>query len=331
MLSMNLKPANVCIAGFGMALPSTIMTNADVISKIISLGGMETTDTWIRERAGIQQRRVVKKCLNENSATLGVTAAKSALKRADLEIGDMDEIILATVTPTYKGIPSTASHVHYLLDSENSIPAYDINAGCSGFLYALTNAYYKVRYEHKKVLVIGADCLSTVINWADRGTAILFGDGAGAMVLAPTQEENCGLQFLQTDGRGNPQPLNVSEETGFIEMEGKEVYQFAVKTGTEKIAGLLKTTGVRPDEIKLVIPHQANTRINNQIQLNLQKRLTVQMPFFQNIEKYGNTSAASIPIAFTEAVQQGLLQKGDKYIMIAFGAGLTSAVAYGIF
>lgn len=335
---------NPVIAGYGKALPVTELSNDAVVAKIIASGGnVGTNAQWIEDRTFIRSRRVAISELCETTATLAAKAARQALARANMNIGDVDEIIVATVTPDHGGVPGTASLVHEMLNGGKRsvheiirteldwIPASDINAGCSGFLFALRQAYYSVLYEGLTVLVIGADCLQRLVNWEDRSTAPLFGDGAGALILAPGERGDRGLRPVIVSGCGNFDTLHVSEQ-GYLTMAGKEVFEFAVKAGVAMIADIMARDHLSGHDIAWVFLHQANGRITRQIWLMLARRLNGipegKMRFWANIDRYGNTSAASIPLSVAEAAEQGFLKEGDHILMVAFGAGLTCAAAH---
>jgi len=321
------------IAGTGCYLPEKRMTNDD-ISKLV-----DTNDEWIVQRTGIRERRVVTP--SESTATLASHAATNALKDARIEPKDLDLIIVATCTPEMV-TPSTANFVSLSLGLGNT-PSFDLNAACSGFIYALeTGASFIESGRYKNVMVIGAETMSRVTDWTDRSTCILFGDGAGAVVLQREEVQNGkrdrGLLYssLHADGGGwefifcqpgSRHPVDeklVAGRNQFIKMRGREVYKFAVSRFQEMLQDALDKTGISVDDVTLVVPHQVNQRIidaaMDRLKLPPEKAIV-------NLDRFGNTSAASIPIALDEAIKSGRLKKGDIAVFVAFGAGLTWANA----
>jgi 3-oxoacyl-[acyl-carrier-protein] synthase-3 len=294
----------------GMTLPERRLTNAEIASSI----GRD--EDWIEERTGIRERRIV--APHETAATLGTTAARRALDAVGLRGDDIDLIICATVTPVWR-FPATACLIQSALNSKAA--AFDLNAGCSGFLYGLAQADASVRSGvARRVLVVGSEVLSRITDYSDPKTAILFGDGAGAAVIEAADEgdeASLGPFVLFSDG-SRPELLYVPNETGTIQMEGREVYRAAVVGMAESVARLLNETSTRTDEVDLVIAHQANARILEGVAARLG------LPsdkMFSNIDRYGNTSSASIPIALAEAHQGEKLKNGDLVVITAFGAG----------
>jgi 3-oxoacyl-[acyl-carrier-protein] synthase-3 len=317
------------IIGTGSYLPEKSVTN-DELSKTL-----DTSDEWISQRTGIRARRIAGTL--ESTATLGSHAATRALQAAGLEPKHVDLIICATATPEMP-FPSTGCFVAASLGLD-STPAFDLSAACSGFLYGLemATAYIKSgRYQ--RVLVIGAETLSRIVDWTDRTSCILFGDGAGAAVLQRSTDLKRCVLYTSThaDGHGwemiysmpgSRYPLTESMIAGrqhFMKIRGRDVYKFAVLHFHEMIEDALKQTELSIDKVKLIIPHQVNQRI---IDSALEKLQIPAEKSFINIDKYGNTSAASIPIALDEAVRGGRLKQGDVVIFVAFGAGLTWANA----
>ncbi|WP_047396328.1 beta-ketoacyl-ACP synthase III [Cetobacterium sp. ZOR0034] len=322
-----MKLKNVGIIGLGTYVPENVMTNFD-FEKII-----DTTDEWIRTRTGIEERRFA----SETQATsdLGAEAAKVALEKAGVPVEDIDMIILATTTPDYP-IQSTACVVQELIGAVNAA-AVDINAACSGFVYALTMAKaLVVSGMNKKVLVIGAEVLSKCVDMQDRNTCVLFGDGAAAAVVAEV-EDGYGMisQFLgaeadvkgalRTPAGGTRKPLSqevLEERSNFLQMKGQDVFKFAVKALPKATLEALEAAGLTPSDLDMVFPHQANSRIIEAAS----KRLEIPMEkFYLNLNKYGNTSSASIGLALGEALEKGLVKKGDTIALTGFGAGLTYA------
>lgn len=309
------------------------MPNSKVVHHIIQNGGKgDTTAEWVEQRTGIKERHIANPVFDETTSILAMRAAKAALSHARLTIDDIGKIIVATVTPDTGGVPSTASVVHQLLGGTMPTSAYDINAGCSGFLYALQQAWYAAQYECSYVLVIGAECLSRITDWSDRNTAPLFGDGAGAVVLARGDDAYPGLYPVITSGNGKREVLTISEETRCLTMDGRAVFTFAVKEGCRLLQEIMERDKLSPNDVDWIFPHQANLRINQQIREALEKRLRGipkgRMCFDESIVHYGNTSAASIPIALARATEKGHLHNGDHVLMVAFGAGLTYAAAH---
>ena len=318
------KTVNVGIIGMGKAVPGKVLTNLD-LEKMV-----ETNDEWITTRTGIKERRII----DENSSTsdLATEAAKNALKSAGIGPEEIELIIVATITPDYK-LPSVASIVQSNIGAINAA-TFDLNAGCSGWVYSIAtaNAFIQSGF-YEKVLVIGAEALSTITNWQDRTTCVLFGDGAGASVVAKTHEPGFFAFDLGTDGQVEPlyapgsgskklvaEPIPGCNNKVF--MIGKDVFKFAVKVQSKSILKLLDKLQMNISDVDLFIPHQANKRI---IESACERLNITQDKFMVNLEKYGNTSAASIPLALTEAVEQGRIKKGDTVCVCGFGAGLTWA------
>ncbi|MCE5321737.1 ketoacyl-ACP synthase III [bacterium] len=318
---------NAGIIGVGSAVPDKVLSNAD-LEKMV-----DTSDEWIRTMTGISERRMAAD--GEATSDYATKAAKIALGRAGLAPDDIDMIILATVTGDMQ-YPATASIVQNALGCTKAA-AFDLGAGCSGWVYSLAVANGFITsgmYDH--ILVIGADLLTRVTNWTDRSTCILFGDGAGAAVVGPVDKDEGMLGFdLGSDGKssnvlcipggGTRNPLtheSLDAHANKTHMEGREVFKFAVKIQSEATERLLKSLGMTTDDIDMVIPHQANVRI---IDSAVQRLGLPKDKFFVNIHKYGNTSAASIPIALDEALGAGKVKKGDTVVTVGFGAGLTWA------
>ncbi len=317
------------IVGVGSAVPDRVLTNSD-LEKMV-----DTSDEWIRTMTGILERRIAGE--GEATSDFAVKAARTALDRAGLQPQDVDLIILATFTGDTP-LPATACIVQNALGCEGT-PAFDLAAGCSGFVYGLAAADAFVRSGmYERILVIGADLLSKVTNWTDRATCVLFGDGAGAAVVAPVDEGSGFLAFeLGSDGSaaqslcipagGSRYPYtaeDLAEHRDTIVMEGREVFKFAVKIQGEATERVLASCGMTTADVDLVVPHQANTRI---IESAVNRLGLPPEKFFVNLQKYGNTSAASIPIALDEAVSEGRITKGDTVVTVGFGAGLTWAAA----
>ncbi|NLW87493.1 MAG: ketoacyl-ACP synthase III [Planctomycetes bacterium] len=316
------------IVGIGAALPQKVLTNAD-FEKFI-----ETSDEWITQRTGIKERRVASE--GETTATLAVEASRVALKNAGFEPTDLDLIICCTVTPEMP-FPATACFVQAQLGA-TGVPAFDIIAACSGFLYGLTTACkYIETGMYRRILVIGADTLSRVTDYTDRGSCILFGDGAGAVVLEATTEPNKGViynvmhadgtgwDFIHVPGGGSRTPAthkSVDDGMHFVKMRGRDVYKFAVEKMQWLLGDCMSKCGLSTDDVAMVIPHQVNVRI---IASATEKYNFPLEKVYMNIERFGNTSAASIPVALDEAWRLGRIKTGDTIMLVAFGAGLTWA------
>lgn len=309
------------IIGTGSAVPEQVVTNDD-LSKIV-----DTNDEWIRTRTGIGERRIASR--ESGTSHMAAEAAGKALKQAGISAEDLDIIILATSTPD-NCFPSGACEVQAAIGAKRAV-AFDISAACSGFIFALhtVHSFFKAGI-YKTGLIIGADTLSKLIDWEDRSTCVLFGDGAGAAVVRA--EENGILHMtMGSDGsrgsalaclaRTTDNFLTGKEpELGYMTMDGQEVFKFAVKTVPEAIKTVLSESGTHIDEIKYFVLHQANYRIFESIA----KRLKIPMEKFPaNLERFGNTSGATIPILLDEMNREGKLERGDKIVLAGFGAGLT--------
>ncbi|MBM3844063.1 MAG: ketoacyl-ACP synthase III [Verrucomicrobia bacterium] len=306
------------ILGTGSHAPERVVTNNDLALQV------ETSDEWIRTRTGIRERRLASPATE--TSDLAVAAALPALAQAGLTPADIDLLIVATITPDTP-VPACACHVQRKLGVPTHAACFDLNAACSGFIYALDTAAALLtsgRYRH--ALVIGAEKLSGIVDWQDRTTCVLFGDGAGAVVLGTSDEPGRGLLGTRLGGDGAnvellcvPPPVP-GERGPFLRMRGKEIFKLAVRAMDDAAREILEQQGVRPDQVSLVIPHQANQRIIDAIAEYLE------LPpdrFFVNLDRYGNTSAASIPLALDEAHRAGRIRRGDLVLLVAFGAGLT--------
>jgi 3-oxoacyl-[acyl-carrier-protein] synthase III len=317
------------ILGTGSELPSKVITNHD-LEKMV-----ETSDEWITVRTGIKERRILEE--GKGNADMAFRAATRALEDAGLDAEDLDAIIMGTVTADYP-FPSSACVLEDMLGAKG-VFSFDVGAACSGFLNALSVADSYIRLgKIRNALVVGSDALSRLLNWQDRTTCILFGDGAGAVVLGPSENGNGILSTkLRTDGSyaktlyvpagGSLKPANcktVERNEHTITMNGKEVFKIAVRSMEDISREALEEAGVRINEVSLVIPHQANRRII----VALAERLGVSMEkVMVNLDKYGNTSAASIPVALDEAKRQGRIQNGNVVLLNAFGAGFAWGAA----
>lgn len=313
------------ISGTGSALPAKILTNADLALMV------DTSDEWITTRTGIKERRI--SADGEFTSTFAVEAARRALSMANILPEELDLIVLGTVTPDYP-FPSTACIVQNELGAHNAA-AFDVSAACSGFIYGISIADSFIKSgRSKKALVIGAEVLSRVVDWTDRNTCILFGDGAGAAVLEVSDEPSgiisshiftngsCwDLLYQPGSGSRNPAADPATDPASyFIHMEGNEVYKHAVRGMEEAAMAALNANGMTASDISLFIPHQANRRIIDAIA----KRLGIGAEkVFINLHRYGNTSSASIPIALDEVNRQGLIKQGDILLLDAFGGGFT--------
>jgi 3-oxoacyl-[acyl-carrier-protein] synthase-3 len=317
------------ILGTGSYVPEKRLTNDD-LSKMV-----DTNDEWIVQRTGIRERRIAGS--HESTATLASHAATRALQAAGVEPKHLDLILVGTITPEMT-FPSTACFVAASLGLD-STPAFDVTAACSGFIYTLetADAYIKSG-KYKTVLAIGAETLSRITDYQDRGSCILFGDGAGAVVLQRSNEQGRGIIYsnLYSDGRGwemlhclpgSKHPVSDTMVAGrqqFMKIKGRDVYKFAVQRFHELIEDAMRKCELTPQKLKLIIPHQVNQRI---IDSAMERLKLPPEKAYVNIDRYGNTSAASIPIALDEAVRAGKIVKGDVVIFVAFGAGLTWANA----
>jgi 3-oxoacyl-[acyl-carrier-protein] synthase-3 len=324
---MSSTAPSVFIRALGVHTPERILTNQE-LSKIV-----DTSDEWIKSRSGISERRIAGP--DENPSDMGAKAAQKALTRAKLQPGDIDLLIVATMTPDVP-FPSTACLLQAKLGLRRDIPCFDISAACSGFVYALqvgTDMLKSGRY--RRALVIGAEKLSSVVDWKDRTTCVLFGDGAGAAVIETTTQPNVGVlsNLLGADGNnaellhcaagGSARPATPDSITSgqhFLRMNGKEVFKLAVRVMADSSERALAQAGVHSDQVAWFIPHQANIRIIEAVADQLKVSLD---RFPINLDRYGNTSAASIPLALEEAWQQGKIKHGDLVLIVAFGAGLT--------
>ena len=319
------------IAGTGSALPERRLTNTDLERMV------ETSNDWIVQRTGMRERRIAGP--QDSTATLATAAAKKALAEANIDPQDLDLIIIATLTPDMM-TPATACLVQHNLGIKKHIGAFDLNAACSGFVYSLSTATQFIQNgAFKNILVVGAETLSRVVDYSDRNTCILFGDGAGAAVLTRTDDPTIGLQSFHLGANGDGATLlnipaggslhpasatTLAEKMHYLKMNGREVYKFAVHQMTESLRNAMESCNLTPDTVKLVVPHQVNQRI---IDSATEKMGFPKEKVFLNIDKYGNTSAASVPIALDEARKTGRCGTGDWIIMVAFGAGLTWAAA----
>ena len=319
----------VGIVGIGSYAPEKILTNAE-LEKMV-----DTTDEWITSRTGIKERRIIAEGLA--SSSMGVSAAERALADAGVSPQEVEMIICCTATPDML-FPATACIIQKHLQATNAA-AFDLEAGCSGFLYGVFTGSQMIKSgAYKTVLVVGADTLSRFTNWQDRSTCVLFGDGAGAVVLQKIKQgkgirsfclgaDGSGDELLTLPAGGSLKPASletVSRGEHFLQMDGNKVFEFAVKVMEKATLAALELAGVSPQEVDYFIPHQANIRIIK----GAARRLNLPMDkVYVNVDKYGNTSCASIPLAIDEAVKLGKIKAGDILLLVAFGAGLTWASA----
>ncbi len=315
----------ISIAGTGMYLPERILTNAD-LEKMV-----DTTDEWIFTRTGIRQRHMAAD--GQSTSDLGAEAGKRAIADAGLEPSDIDMIIVATVTPDML-MPNTACFVQNIIGAKNAF-CFDLEAACSGFVYAMETAKnYILAGAAKNVLVIGAEKLSSFTDWTDRGTCVLFGDGAGAVVLREAEGDGGILstvmgsdgaltELLMIPAGGSKSPSSeatVADRMHCIQMSGREVFKHAVRSMCDAGQKALEKAGLSIDDIACIIPHQANMRIIQAIS----DRLGVDTDrFYLNLERVGNISGASIPVALDEAVKNDVIKNGDNVLFVAFGGGFT--------
>ncbi|MBN2147604.1 MAG: ketoacyl-ACP synthase III [Anaerolineales bacterium] len=320
------------ITGWGMTVPEKILTNEELA------GMVDTSDEWIRTRTGIRERHIAGP--DDTTASLAVTAALNALQVASLKPSDVDLIIVSTSSPEHL-FPATACLVQDRIGAVKA-GAFDLSGACSGFIYALNIATQCIRTGSiKNALVIGAETLSRLTNWKDRDTCILFGDGAGAFVLQASEEpgglvsatmrsDGSGSDLLSVPAGGSRMPASLEtiyKGQHYLQMKGREVFRFATRVMSMATKEVVDAAGLTIQEINLVIPHQANERIIDAaaraLDIPLEKCVV-------NVDRYGNTSTASIPIATCEAIQQGRLQAGDRVVFVGFGAGLTWGAAVAV-
>lgn len=322
-----MTPRSVRITGWGRYAPEAILTNAD-LEKLV-----DTSDEWIVARTGIRQRHVA--AAHETTATLAAIAGKRAIAVAGLEPDDIDLILIATLTPDY-WMPSTAALVKEAIGNTRAA-AFDVMAACSGFVYAYATADAYIRSGmFRNVLVVGAELLTRFLDFSDRNTCILFGDGAGAVVLSASDEEGGGMAGLELttdpDGaymiwvpaggsRSPSSSATIARGEHFLRMEGRETYRYATRTLASTALKAIDRAGWTPGDVDLFIPHQANVRIIESVARGLGLPME---RMFVNVDRYGNTSAASVGIALAEAVDSGRITVGDRVVFVAFGAGFTS-------
>ena len=317
-------PHSIGILGLGMHVPRKVLTNADLARMV------DTNDEWIRTRTGIRERRIAEP--GTTTSDLAYKAAHEALKQAHLDPKDLELLIVATTTPDML-FPSTSCLVQQQLGAKSAV-CFDLSAACSGSVFAMITAQqYLLSGRYRNALVVGAEVLSSFIDWTDRSTCILFGDGAGACVMAPVKRggilatdmgsDGTAAEMLYMPGGGSKYPPShesVDQRLHFLRMNGGEIFKLAVRRMADSTKQVMKSAKLKPEHIECFIPHQANTRIIEAVakwaDLPIEK-------VFMNLQRYGNTSSASNLIALYEAVKQGVVKRGDHVVMVAFGAGLT--------
>lgn len=314
------------ISGTGHYVPAKVVTNRDLEARI------DTTDAWITERTGIRERRIAAE--GESTSDMAAHACRRALAAAEVDPQDVDLIIVATVTPDMP-LPATAVFVQTKIGARADCPAFDLSAACAGFCYALSIAdKFVASGAARHVLVVGVELLSRVVNWSDRGTCVLFGDGAGAVVVSPAIDDGRGIlstaifadgnytSALRIPGGGSVEPASartIEQGRHFVEMNGREIFKVAVKNLSSASSAALGAAGVGASELDWVVPHQANLRILE----GVSERTGVPMErFYLNLARYGNTSSASIPIALDEAVRGGAIRPGQSVLFCALGGGV---------
>ncbi len=318
--------SSVVVAGTGSYVPDRVVTNED-LSKIV-----DTNDEWISTRTGIRERRFASD--EEAASDLGIEAARRALADAGMDASELDAILVATCSGDMI-FPNTASMIQHAIGARQAF-CLDLSAACSGFIFALKVAKDMIRGgSERAILVVGAEKMSTLLDWEDRDTCILFGDAAGAAVLTLSDEPDTGLlveqlasdgslgELLSVPGGGSRAPMSeqvLADRMHCIKMQGREVFKHAVVNMTQAALDICEAAGLHPDDIACYIPHQANVRILRAIQERLEQP---EEKFFVNLHKYGNTSAASVIVALDEAVKSGRIKTGDRVMLAAFGAGFT--------
>jgi len=321
------KPTPIVeIAATGRFLPDNIVTNDDLAQRL------DTSDEWIRTRTGISERRIAPDDMRV--ADMGAAAARQAMERAGVEPGEVDILILSTATPD-RWLPSTACDTQALLGCSNAV-AFDVMAACSGFIYALSMAEgYLAAGRGEVALVVAAEKMTSIVDWEDRSTAVLFGDGAGAAVVRPANGSGRGIlsSYLRSDGHlaylldrpsgGAVRPMDaqvLEDRSHYLRMRGREIFKNAVRSMAEACDVALQTAGLTSDDVDLLVPHQANIRI---IEATAKYAGIPMDKVFVNVDRYGNMSSATVPVALDEAQEQGLIGPGSNVLTVAFGAGLT--------
>jgi len=324
MTSRTSSQKRIGIVGVGMHVPSKVLTNFD-LEKMV-----ETSDEWIQSRTGIRERRIVEPGVV--TSDLALAAAKHALKQAGVRANDLDLLVVATTSPDML-FPSTACLLQHRLGAQRAA-CFDLSAACSGSVFGMITAQqFLMTGRHKRALVVGAEVLSSFIDWTDRSTCVLFGDGAGACVMTPVSRggilatdmgsDGSAAELLYMPGGGSKHPPShdsVDRRLHFLRMNGTEIFKLAVRRMAESAQTVMKQAGLSVEDVECFIPHQANTRI---IQAVAKWAGVPMEKVFVNVERYGNTSAASNLIALYEAVHTGVIKRGDHVVLVAFGAGLT--------
>ncbi|MEA3490344.1 MAG: beta-ketoacyl-ACP synthase III [Campylobacterota bacterium] len=324
-------PIYASFRSIGAYVPEKILSNSDLETMV------DTSDEWITKRTGIKERRIAAR--DEYTSDMGTKASLKAIKRADIDIEDIDLVICATVTPDYFNMPSTACVISDKLGIRD-VQAFDISAACSGFVYLLSLAKAFIESGMKKnILIVGAEKFSSIVDYTDRGTCILFGDGAGAAIISAANNREEGIvdihasadgsysDFLVTPAPGTIHPVSqtvIDEGLNFVQMRGNETFKLAVKTLTKDVVEILKKNSISAKDIPHFIPHQANYRIIKAVGDAL--KMTSEQVVV-TVEKYGNTSAASIPMAINDIYESGRLKSGELMLLDTFGGGLTWASA----
>lgn len=300
---------NAGILGMGSYIPENVVTNVDLEKKI------DTSDEWIRTRTGIEERRFAPDHLD--TSDMSYIAAKEAIENAEIKPEQIDLIIVATVTPD-RAFPAVATMIQERLGAKNAA-AMDVSAACTGFMYGIIVGKQFVQTgDYKYVLVVGAEKLSKRLNWEDRNTAVLFGDGAGAAVLGPVSKDRGILAFeLGADGAGFE---HITQESDHITMNGREVFKFAVRQMGESALSVIQKAGLTKEDVDFLVPHQANIRI---MEASRQRLELPEEKMAKSVNKYGNTSAASIPMTLVDELKNGKIKDGDIVVLVGFGAGLT--------
>ncbi|MHC4562969.1 MAG: beta-ketoacyl-ACP synthase III [Planctomycetota bacterium] len=318
------------ITGVGAAVPATKLTNADFEKTL------DTSDEWIVQRTGIRERRIIND--GESTLTLAIEAARQALADADVKAKDLDLIICATITPEMP-VPATSCFLQQALGVSNT-PAFDLAAACSGFIYALSVGDQFIRTGmYERILIVGVDVMSNISDYSDRSSCILFGDAAGAVVLEASSDPNRGVDhtvlhaegsgwdLIYLPGGGTRLPISeqvLADRQHYIQLQGREVYRFAVEKMQWLLGECMSKCNLTADDVDMVIPHQVNTRIINSA---IEKHNFPKDKVYVNIDKYGNTCSASVPLALQEAIAEGKIGPGSTVVLVAFGAGLTWAGA----
>lgn len=321
---------SIAVLGTGVGIPAGVLTNADLERRL------DTSDEWIRTRTGIRERRIA--APEQSTLSLAEDASRAAIADAGLTPADIDLIVVATISPEYP-CPATACFLQHRLGIED-VPAFDLSAACSGFVYALLSAANFVHLgAYRHALVVGAETMSRFTDYEDRATCILFGDGAGAAVIGPPKRHDQGIYYSAMGARGSgadsiivpaggaKEPATartINERLHFLKMRGREVYKFAVVKMQEVIQEAMAAQGLGPNDVAMIIPHQSNLRI---IESAAEKLGLPPERVYVNIDRYGNTSGASVPIAMHEVCRSGAVKPGDWLLLAAFGAGLTWASA----